>query len=211
MRRVRQPAHGWRRRERRGSAYARATGFRFALALVLAPLTFEDVSAEFASAEDASAQAVGGTTSGETGPMTNWASDVATKAVSARGQDAVEASRVTLAVAGGPVVVQWSLSFLVYVHTTGAEHARSATLQVEAVASLERDGAEIARWMLGQDQAQGHPRPTSQARVTGTAGGLFVDRPAPGPRTYVLKVWNKQPSRDAVVTVGTRTMICEER
>jgi hypothetical protein len=201
MRRVRHPAPGWRRRERRRSAGARAAGFRFALALVLAPLTFAY----------ASAQAVGGTTSGEIGAMTNWASDVATKTVSTRGQGTVEASRVTLAVAGGPVVVQWSLSFLVYVHTTGAEHARSATLQVEAVATLERDGLEIARWMLGEDHAQGYPRPTSQARVTGTAGGLFVDRPAPGARTYVLKVWNKQPSRDGVVTVGTRTMICEER
>jgi hypothetical protein len=211
MRRVPRPAHGWRRRERRRSAYARAAGSRFALALVLAPLTFEHASAEYVSAEYASAQAVGGTTSGEPGAMTNWASDVATKTVSTRGQGTVEASRVTLAVAGGPVVVQWSLSFLVYVHTTGAEHARSATLQVEAVASLERDGAEIARWMLGEDHARGFPRPTSQARVTGTAGGLFVDRPAPGPRTYVLKVWNKQPSRDAVVTIGTRTMICEER
>jgi hypothetical protein len=206
MRRVRHPAPGWRRRERRRSAGARAAGFRFALALVLAPLTFEYVSAEYAAV-----QAVGGTTLGETGAMTNWASDVATKTVSTRGQGTVEASRVTLAVAGGPVVVQWSLSFRVYVHTTGAEHARSATLQVEAVASLERDGVEVARWMLGEDHAQGYPRPTSQARVTGTAGGLFVDRPAPGARTYVLKVWNKQPSRDGVVTVGTRTMICEER
>jgi hypothetical protein len=172
-----------------------------ALALVLAPLTLEY----------AAAQAVGGTTSGETGAMTNWASDVATKTLSSRGQGAVEASRVTLAVAGGPVVVQWSLSFLIYVAASGAEHLRSGTLRVDAVASLERDGAEIARWMLGEDDTQGQPRPTSQARVTGTAGGLFLDQPAPGRRTYVLKVWNKQPSRDGVVTVGTRTMICEER
>jgi hypothetical protein len=171
MRRAPRPAADWRRRERRRSGGSGAAGFRFVLALMLAPLTFEY----------ASPQAVGGTSSGERDAMTKWASDVATKRVSTRGQGAVEASRVMLAVTGGPVVVQWSLSFLVYVHTTSAEHARSATLQVEAVASLERDGVEIARWMLGEDQAQGFPRPTSRARVTGTAGGLFVDRPAPGP------------------------------
>jgi hypothetical protein len=51
-----------------------------------------------------------------------------------------------------------------------------------------------------------------QARVTGTASGLFVDRtPGRGRKTYVLKVWNERPSRWGAVTVGTRTMICEER
>jgi hypothetical protein len=143
--------------------------------------------------------------------MTNWASDVATKTLSRRGQGAVEASRVTLAVGGGPVVVHWSLSFLVYVAATSQGPGHGSPLRVEAVAGLERDGTEIARWMLGEDEAQVLNRIMGQARVTGTASGLFVDRPAPGPRTYVLKVWNKRPSRDSVVSIGTRTMICEER
>lgn len=42
--------------------------------------------------------------------MTGWASGVATEAVSGRGREPVEASRVTLDVSGGAVVVQWSLS-----------------------------------------------------------------------------------------------------
>jgi hypothetical protein len=174
------------------------------LALVLAPLTFASVSAE-----DASAQAGGASEEG--GTMTTWASDVATKTLSSRGQGAVEASRVTLAVAGGPVVVHWSLSFLVYVAATSQGPGHGSPLRVEAVASLERDGVEIARWRLGEDEAQVLNRIMGQARVTGTASGLFVDRPAPGPRTYVLKVWNERPSRDSVVSVGTRTLICEER
>jgi hypothetical protein len=51
-----------------------------------------------------------------------------------------------------------------------------------------------------------------QARLIGTASGLFVDR-APGSRrkTYVLKVWNQRPTRSGAVTVSTRTMVCEQR
>jgi hypothetical protein len=144
--------------------------------------------------------------------MSNWASDVATQAVSARGQDAVEASRVTLAGAGGPVVVQWSLSYHAYVNARGPGVGPQPRVEVEAIAALERDGIEIARWTLGEDEAEGDKDRPVQARVTGTASGLFVDRtPGQGRKTYVLKVWNERPSRWGVVTVGTRTMICEER
>ena len=40
--------------------------------------------------------------------VTNWASEVITETASASGRDPVEANRVTLTVAGGSVVVQWS-------------------------------------------------------------------------------------------------------
>ena len=48
--------------------------------------------------------------------MTNWASDVITETASASGRDPVEANRVTLTVAGGPVVVQWSLGYDAFVN-----------------------------------------------------------------------------------------------
>ena len=74
------------------------------------------------------------------------------------------------------------------------------------------DGVEIARWTLGEDEAQVFQRHDGAAVVTGTASGLFVDRtPGSGRKTYVLKVRNDRPSRYGVVTVSTRTMICEER
>jgi hypothetical protein len=80
------------------------------------------------------------------------------------------------------------------------------------VAALERDGVEIARWTLGEDEAQVFQNMMAQARIAGTASGLFVDRtPGSGRKTYVLKVRNDRPSRYGVVTVSTRTMICEER
>ena len=140
--------------------------------------------------------------------MTNWASDVITETASASGRDPVEANRVTLTVAGGPVVVQWSLSYTAHVNTPFQESGRSASVvSIQTVASLERDGVEIARWTLA-DQAQDLSLPTAQAWVAGTASGLFVDHASgSGRRTYVLKVWNRGPG----INVSTRTMICEER
>jgi hypothetical protein len=120
----------------------------------------------------------------------------------------VEANRVTLTVAGGPVIVQWSLSYDAYFNTPLLGSGRSASIvRIQTFAALERDGVEIARWKLA-DQTQNLSLPTAQAQVTGTASGLFVD-PASGSgrRTYLLKVWN----RGAGVSVSTRTMICEER
>jgi hypothetical protein len=144
--------------------------------------------------------------------MTDWASDVATDAVSGRGREPVEANRVALDVGGGAVVVQWSLSYVAYVSIRGGPGQRYPVARVRALAALERDGLEIARWTLGEDHAQGAKDTTVEARVTGTASGLFVDRTSGSRRTtYVLKVWNERASRDGMVTVGTRTMICEER
>jgi hypothetical protein len=120
----------------------------------------------------------------------------------------VEANRVTLTVAGGPVVVQWSLSYDAYFSTTLQGLGQDVSVvRVQTLASLERDGVEIARWKLA-DQTQNLSLPTAQAQVSGTASGLFVDQASDtGPRTYVLKVSNRR----AGVIVSTRTMICEER
>ena len=164
------------------------------------PLLFEG-----AAAQDA------GRTSGERA-VTNWASDVAADAVSARGRESVEASRVRLDVRGGAVVVQWSLSYDAAVAVQGGPGNRYPVARVQAMAALERDGVEIARWTLGEDQTKGAKDQRVQARLTGTASGLFVDRtPGSGRKTYVLKVWNERASRHGTVTLGTRTMICEER
>lgn len=144
--------------------------------------------------------------------MANWGSAVATDAVSGRGREPVEASRVALEVGGGAVVVQWSLSYDADVVVRGGPGNRYALARVQAVAALERNGVEIARWPLGEDRAKGAKDAIVQARLTGTASGLFVDRrPGSGRRTYVLKVWNEQAGRDGTLTLGTRTMICEER
>ena len=144
--------------------------------------------------------------------MTNWASDVATPALSGRGREPVEASRVALDVGGGAVVGQWSLSYDASVIITGGPGNRYPVAQVQAMAALERDGVEVARWTLGEDRARGAKDTRVQARLTGTASGLFVDRtPGSGRKTYVLKVWNERASRHGTVTLGTRTMICEER
>jgi hypothetical protein len=120
----------------------------------------------------------------------------------------VEANRVTLTVAGGPVVVQWNLSYTAAANMPLLGSGRSASVvRIQTLASLERDGIELARWTLA-DQTQDLSLPTAQGWATGTASGLFVDHAAgSGPRTYVLKVWN----RGAGVSVSTRTMICEER
>lgn len=146
--------------------------------------------------------------------MANWASDVATAEVSGQGREPVEASRVVLAVEGGAVVVQWSLSYHAYASVRGGP-GRPTVARVQAMAALERNGAEIARWTLAEDQTQSPQRDAMvQAQVTGTASGLFVDRAVrSGRRTYVLKVWNQQasPYGTALMTLGTRTMICEER
>jgi hypothetical protein len=63
--------------------------------------------------EGAAAQEAGLTTAGEHGAVTNWASDVATQAASARGQ-----------------VVQWSLSYDAYVDVQGAPGNRYPIAQV---------------------------------------------------------------------------------
>jgi hypothetical protein len=140
--------------------------------------------------------------------MTNWASDVITETASASGRDPVEANRVTLTVAGGPVVVQWSLGYDAFVNAPFPGWGRSASVgRIQTFASLERDGVEIARWKLA-DQAQDLSLPSAQAVVTGTASGLFVDHASDsGRRSYVLKVWNRGPR----INVSMRAMICEER
>jgi hypothetical protein len=140
--------------------------------------------------------------------MTNWASDVVAETASASGRDPVEANRVTLTVAGGPVVVEWSLSYTAQFTQPILGSGRSASVvRVQTLASLERDGTELARWTLA-DQTQDLSLPTAQGWITGTASGLFVDHASgSGRRTYALKVW----SRGAGISVSTRTMICEER
>jgi hypothetical protein len=154
----------------------------------------------------------GRTTSGESGAVTNWAGDVATEAVSARGREKAEASRVALDVRGGAVLVQWSLSYDAYANDHGGAGNRFPVARVQPMAALERNGTEIARWTLGENQARGPKDASVQARLTGTASGLFIDRaPGSGRKTYVLKVWNDRGARLGEVTVGTRTMVCEER
>jgi hypothetical protein len=140
--------------------------------------------------------------------MTNWASDGVTETAIASGRDPVEANRVTLTVAGGPVVVQWSVSYTAHASTPLVGSGRSASvLRIQTDASLERDGLEIARWKLA-DQAQDVSIPPSQPWVSATASGLFVDHASgAGRRTYVLKLWNRGPR----ISVGMRTMVCEER
>jgi hypothetical protein len=154
-----------------------------------------------------SAQAAGAAATGSD-TMTNWASDVITETASASGRDPVEANRVTLTVAGGPVVVEWSLSYTAGVSTPPLGPGRSVSIvRIQTHASLERDGTELARWTLA-DQTLDLSLPTAQGWITGTASGLFVDHASgSGRRTYVLKVWN----RGAGISVSTRTMICEER
>jgi hypothetical protein len=139
--------------------------------------------------------------------MTNWASDVVAETASASGRDPVEANRVTLNVAGGPVVVQWSLSYTAQVTQPILGSGRSASVvRIQTLASLERDGTELARWTLA-DQTQDLSLPTAQGWIAGTASGLFVDHASgSGRRIYVLKVWNS-----GGISVSTRTMICEER
>ena len=158
------------------------------------------------------AQEVGGFTPGERAAMINWASDVATEEVTSSGREPVEASRVVLNLRGGAVVVQWSLSYDAVVDVRGGPGNRFPSARVQPVAALERDGVEIARWVLGEDEARGPKDARVRARLAGTAGAVFVDRaPGRGRRTYVLKVWNEPRSQSGVVTVSARTMVCEER
>ena len=91
--------------------------------------------------------------------MINWASDVATQEVTGSGREPVEASRVALDVRGGAVVVQWSLSYHAFVQVRGGPGRRFPLVQVQPMAALERDGVEIARWTLGEDQARGAKDP----------------------------------------------------
>jgi hypothetical protein len=109
-------------------------------------------------------------------------------------------------------VVQWSLSYQAYVVASGQAWEQWPIVEVRAMAALERDGLEIARWTLAEDQAPGTKDRRMRLQVTGTTGALFVDRqPGVGHKTYVLKVWNQTPGRNSAITVSTRTMICEER
>ena len=178
----------------RGAAVGRA---RTLAAISLLALGLDQWSTHAAGAAD------------ERDAVTNWANEVITETASARGRDPVEASRVTLTVAGGPVVVQWSLSYDAYFNTTLLGLGQDVTVvRIQMFASLERDGVEIARWKLA-DQTQNLSLATAQAQTAGTASGLFVDQASgAGPRTYVLKVWNRG---GAGFAVSTRTMICEER
>jgi hypothetical protein len=201
MRRVSRPAHRWRAWQRRHWAFARAAGFGCAQGAALAA----------SALSPAWTQELDPTTSGEQGAVTDWASDVATDVARGRGEP-VEASRVSLDVRGGAVVVQWSLSYVVHVSIRGSPANPRPVALVEAVAALERNGVEIARWILGDDRTQGRRDSNVQAWVTGTASGLFVDRaPGFGRTTYVLKVWNERAKRHGTVTVSTRAMICEKR
>jgi hypothetical protein len=146
--------------------------------------------------------------------MVNWASDVATAAVTGQGREPVSVSRVVLEARGGAVVVQWSLSYQAQLSNRPGVGDQYPLVQLQAMAALERDGLELARWTLGEDQAQGTKDRWVAVRAAGTAGGLFVDRtPGSGRKTYQLKVWNERMTRygTATITVGTRTMICEER
>lgn len=141
--------------------------------------------------------------------MANWASDVATVTLNARGRDAVEASRVVLEVKGGSVIVQWSLSYRAQVSTRSGVGEQFPQARLQAMAALERDGLELARWTLGEDQAQGAKDARVAVQVAGTASGLFVDRtPGSGRKTYHLKGWNERVSLygAATIAVGTRTM-----
>jgi hypothetical protein len=167
-----------------------------------APLPFERVAAQTASMSEGH-RAVG-----------NWASDVATEPTGATGREPVEASRVALDARGGAVVVQWSLSYDAAAAVMGGPGHRNPIVRVQPMAALERNGIEIARWTLGEDQTRGDKDQRTQVRLTGTASALFVDRtPGSGRKTYVLNVWNEgvPASGTLAVTVGTRTMICEER
>jgi hypothetical protein len=202
MRRVPRPAHRRRGWHRGHGACARTAGLGCALALgaaLVAPVL-----------SPAWTQEVGRTASGEHGAMTNWASDVATDVVSSRDGGPLAASRVSLDVAGGAVVVQWSLSYDLEVTGWGGPGDRPVAL-VQAMAALERDDVEIARWTLGEDRRQAKGTRV-HARLIGTASGLFVDRaPGFGRTIYVLKVWNERAKRHGTVTVSTRAMICENR
>jgi hypothetical protein len=167
-------------------------------------------AAALASVPESASAHDGGVTSG--GAMTDWASDVATEAVTGRGREPVEASRVSLEVSGGAVVVQWSLSYDVDTIVERGPGNRFPVAQVQAMAALERSGVEIARWTLGEDRVQAAQDAMARARLTGTASGLFVDRaPGFGRKTYILKVWNERARRYGAVTLSTRTMICEKR
>jgi hypothetical protein len=114
--------------------------------------------------------------------MTNWASDVITETASASGRDPVEANRVTLTVAGGPVVVQWSLSYDAYVTVPFQDSGRSASVgRIQSFASLERDGVEIARWKLA-DQTLDLSLPSAQLGSRDPrAACSSTARPPPGP------------------------------
>jgi hypothetical protein len=167
-----------------------------------APLLFGRVAAQTASISEGH------------GAVGNWASDVATQPIGATGREPLEASRVALDARGGAVVVQWSLSYDASVAVQGGPGNRYPVARIQPMAALERDGMEIARWTLGEDETRGAKDARVQTRLTGTASGLFVDRtPGSGRKTYVLKVWNERtpPYSTLAITVSTRTMVCEER
>jgi hypothetical protein len=136
----------------------RTVGTALAMLALLAPTIERASTREAATANHRSA-------------MTNWASDVATEAVSGRGREPVEASRVVLDVGGGAVVVQWSLSYDAYVSIRSGPGQRYPVAQVRAIAALERGGLEIARWTLGG------PGPRSQGHDSGGAGHRDGERP----------------------------------
>lgn len=149
--------------------------------------------------------------------MSNWASDVVPAALrtSPENRGVLEANRIELEVGGGSVLVQWSLSYDAQARTAGQARGRRQRARVQALARLERDGVEIARWSLGSDEAL---QPAAQdqpalAQVAGTASGLYVDpTPGPGRRSYVLKVWSEAtPALSATMAIEMRTLICEER
>jgi hypothetical protein len=81
-----------------------------------------------------------------------------------------------LTVAGGPVVVQWSLSYTAGVRTALlASGPGGSVAHIQVLAALERDGIELARWTLA-DQSQDLSLPAAQGWATGSASGLFVDQ-----------------------------------
>jgi hypothetical protein len=146
------------------------------------------------------------------GSMDTWASDGATAEVIGQGREPVVASRVALEVAGGAVIVHWALSYEALVTARSLPGDRYPEVGILALAALDRDGQELARWTLGETAAKGAKDQGVAVRLAGTGSGLWVDRPrAPGRRAYVFKVWNERARPAGTLTVTTRTMVCEER
>ena len=108
--------------------------------------------------------------------MTNWASDVITETASASGRDPVEANRVTLTVAGGPVVVQWSLSYTAHANTPFRSRAEAR------LCSHPSRCVARARWRRDRtlDARRSGPGPLAADRATFGLGDR--ERPVRRPR-----------------------------
>lgn len=126
-----------------------------------------------------------GAAASERGAMINWANDVVTEAGSARGRDPVEANRVTLSVGGGPVIVQWGLSYDAYVNAGAQEPSRRRRARVHAVAGLEglASRSRAGRWAPIRPRAPRRRKLRRGSRVRRAACSSIVRRaPAAGPQ-----------------------------